>query len=160
MERVLGISEEEKIDLNRILRWPRPGKVIQRLDRLDPNSATLGYIRFLDDWLYRELSAQSHLEPSGLGELGLYFLGMQDLKEISRSEDQDQIRERLDEKLLEFKTKSVWIAITLVLSLASEVELHFKYDLAQRALYLWKVFAEHSEIVSEIFEERYKSLLN
>jgi hypothetical protein len=159
MERALKITTEEKENLERILRWPRVGQVIKRLTKIDPDSATLAYIHFLNDWLYRELSSQSHLEPRGLGELGLHFLGMDDLKAVSGGEDRDAIRERLDEKLLEFKTKSVWIAITLILSLVSEIELHFEYDLRQRAVYLWNVFTAHSEIVSEIFEERYKRTL-
>jgi hypothetical protein len=158
LERELQISDAEKANLNLISRWPRVGKVITRLSGLDPQPECLAYIRFLDDWLYRELSSQSHLEPRGLGELGLHFLGMDDLIAISGGQDRDKIRERLDEKLLEFKTKSVWIAITLILSLVSEVELHFSCDLRERAMYLWNVFAAHSEIVSEIFEERYKPI--
>ena len=78
---------------------------------------------------------KSHLEPRGLGQMGLHFLGMEDLKEISR-DDRDGIRERLDEKLQEFRLTQFWTAITLILSLVSEIELHFCYGLKQSKGYL------------------------
>lgn len=65
---------EEKNDLNRILRWPKPARIIRRLQNEYPQSNAIPFIQFLDDWLYRELSTQSHLEPRGLGELGLLDL--------------------------------------------------------------------------------------
>ena len=158
IEANLGITSEEKNDLNKILRWPKPAKVIRRLQNDYPHSDAISFIQFLDDWLYRELSTQSHLEPRGLGELGLYFLGMDDLKIIS-GQDRDGIRARLDEKIAEFRTTQMWTAITLMLALVSEIEVHFAYGLKEKLLFVWTLVNAHNEISKEVFIERYEKLL-
>jgi hypothetical protein len=141
-----------------VLRWPTLGKILRRLRNEYPHSNALPYLEFLDDWLYRELSTQSHLGPRGLGQMGLHFLGMEDLKAIS-GDDRDGIRDRLDQKLREFRTTQVWTAITLVLSLASEIELHFAYGLKQRLLIIWALLIAHNEISQEVYKERYAAVL-
>jgi hypothetical protein len=158
LEAQLGITKKDKENLNNILFWPTLGKIRKRLRKDYPNSSALPYIEFLDDWFYRELSTQSHLEPRGLGQMGLHFLGIEDLKEIS-GDDRDGIRERLDEKLQEFRLTQFWTAITLILSLVSEVELHFCYGLKQRILIIWALINQHSEISQEVYKERYEKLL-
>jgi hypothetical protein len=158
IETNLGITPEEKNDLNKILRWPKPAKVIRRLQNDYPQSDAIPFIQFLDDWLYRELSTQSHLEPRGLGELGLYFLGMDDLKIIS-GEDRDGIRARLNEKIAEFRTTQMWTAITLMLALISEIEVHFGYGLKQKLMFIWTLVNAHNEISQEVFSERYEKVL-
>ncbi len=158
LEQALGITDEEKKDLNRILRWPKLGKIINRLKASYPESKTLPYLQFLNDWLYRELSTQSHIEPKGVGEMGLHFVGMSDLQAISR-EDPDKIKERLEQKLREFRTSQVWIGVTLILSLATEIDLHFEYGLRDKVAFYWSLFSAHSETAEEFYEERYRALL-
>ncbi len=158
LEAALGITEAEKRDLNQILYWPKLGKILKRLRKEHPNSTAIPYLQFLDDWLYRELSTLSHVEPRGLGQLGLHFLGMEDLKAIS-GEDRDDIRERLDQKLQELRTTQVWIALTLILSLVSEIDFHFDYGRKQYLIYFWILIIAHSEISQEVYKERYEGLL-
>ncbi len=157
-ESQLHITADEKNDLNKILRWPKPAKVLRRLRSEYPHSNAISYIQFLDDWLYRELSTQAHVEPRGLAELGLHFLGMEDLKAIS-GDNRDGIREKLDQKIEEFKIKEVWTAITLILSLVSEIELHFNYGQKDKLLFVWTLINAHNEISEEVYDERYKALL-
>jgi hypothetical protein len=158
IETNLRITPEEKNDLNKILRWPKMARVIRRLQNEYPQSNAIPFIQFLDDWLYRELSMQSHLEPRGLGELGLSFLGMEDLKIIS-GQDRDGIRARLDEKIEKLRTTQMWTAITLVLSLVTEIEAHFSYGLKQKLIFVWTLVNAHNEISQEVFNERYEALL-
>jgi len=159
IEANLKITPEEKNDLNKILRWPKMARVIRRLQNEYPQSNAIPFIQFLDDWLYRELSTQSHLEPRGLGELGLYFLGMEDLKVIS-GEDRDGIRARLDDKLEEFRTTQMWTAITLVLALVSEIEIHFAYGLKQKLIFVWTLVNAHNDISEEVYKERYEKMFS
>jgi hypothetical protein len=158
IEANLRITPEEKNDLNKILWWPKMARVIRRLQKEYPQSTAIPFIQFLDDWLYRELSTQSHLEPRGLGELGLYFLGMEDLKIIS-AQERDGIRARLDEKIEEFRTTQMWTAITLVLSLVTEIEIHFTYGLKQKLMFVWTLVNAHNEISQDVYKERYEDLL-
>jgi hypothetical protein len=53
----------------------------------------------------------------------------------------------------------VWIAITLILSLVSEIELHFGYGLRQRLLLVWNLINAHNEISEEVYREHYEGLL-
>lgn len=156
MEAALPITPDEKNDLNKILRWP---KMRQLRGRLKNSPRTLSYLEYLDDWFYRELSTQAHGEPTGVGEMGLYFLGMDELKLIS-GEDRDGVELKLEAKLIEFKTTQVWIAITLILSLLSEVEVHFGYGNKPKLLFVWTIINEYSQISEEVYKERYESLFS
>jgi len=158
LEESLRITDQEKQDINRVLRWPKLGKIIKRVRADYPNSEALPYLEFLNDWVYRELSTQSHLEPKGLGEMGLFFLGMADLQAISR-QDRDGVDERLEFKLQEFRTNQVWTAVTLILSLATEIDSHFDYGLREKLAFYWTLFRAHSETVEEFHDERYGALL-
>jgi len=93
-----------------------------------------------------------------LGEMGLFFLGMADLQAISR-QDRDGVDERLEFKLQEFRTNQVWTAVTLILSLATEIDSHFDYGLREKLAFYWTLFRAHSETVEEFHDERYGALL-
>lgn len=160
MGKALGITDAERSDLNQILRWPKMGKIIKRLKSRDPVPQVVSYLEFLDDWLYRDLSTQSHLEPKGLGEIGFHFLGMKELQIISHEDDIEKINERLDFKIQEFRTNQVWTAVTLILSLATEIDSHFTYGLKDKLTYYWSLFRENSETAQEFYDERYKALLS
>lgn len=156
MEGVLGITPSEKADLNRISRWPKMGQLRKRLKN---SPATLSFLEYLDDWFYNSLSSHSHGEPMGVGEMGLHFLGIDELKMIS-GEDRDGVERRLDEKIVQFRTTQVWMAVTLLLSLISEIRVHFGYDLLENNLrFVWTAINGYSEISREVYEERYESLL-
>ena len=83
---------------------------------------------------------------------------MEDLKIISE-QDRDGIRARLDEKIEEFRTTQMWTAITLVLALISEIEIHFAYGLKQKLMFIWTLVNAHNEISQEVHKERYEELL-
>ena len=159
LEKSLRITDKEKNDINRILRWPKLGKVIRRIRADYSNSTALTFLEFLNDWVYRELSTQSHLEPKGLGEMGLFFLGMADLQAIS-GQDRDGVDDRLELKLREFRTNQVWTAVTLILSLVTEIDSHFEYGLKNKLAFYWTLFRAHSETVEEFYAERYGALVN
>lgn len=157
MEVVMKITPAEKADLNLIPRWPKMRQLRQRL-RNSP--AVLAYLEYLDDWFYDQLSSYSHGEPMGLGQMGLHFLGIEELKAIAR-EDREGVERKLDEKIVEFRTTQVWMAVTLIMSLISEIQVNFCYDiLKERLLYVWAVINEYSDISREVYEERYEGLLS
>nr|MDQ3820283.1 hypothetical protein [Acidobacteriota bacterium] len=144
---------EERNNLNNIRPWPRLSKIISRLEQA--GSPVVPFIKYLDDWLYRELCEETHIEPAGLSRLGMYFLPVSDMKAIGG----DDYEEKLNDKLEEFRSTQVWIAITLILSLMSEIEIHFRFELDQRLAFIWTMVNEGSEIAKEIYDKRYESLL-
>lgn len=51
--------------------------------------------------------------------------------------------------------------MTLVLSLISEISLHFGYDLLKKnLLFVWTIIYRYSEISQEVYDERYRGSLS
>ena len=48
---------------------------------------------------------------------------------------------------------------SILLSIASEIEAHFHYDLKERALDLWQTLIKHSDYSAEFFQRRDEKLL-
>ena len=153
MEKASNITPEEKQNPSLVRYW-RVSKLIDRLKKA--NAEVAPFLVYLDDWWYRELSEESHLEASGLSRIGLHFLGADDKRGIVG----DDWEEKLDKKLVEIRSKQVWIAIIFLTSLISEIEIHFRYGLEPRLAFVWTMIIEGSEIAKEIYEKRYEGLLS
>jgi len=67
--------------------------------------------------------------------------------------------EKLKAHLENYRHNQIYITITLMLAIASEVEGHFHFGRNQKARYLWKVFSEHSDITKDFWDTRYSALL-
>ena len=141
------IGPEEVADLEKhIRRWPNPGKMVRHPSLSAERRTFLGY---LDDWLYRSLSSQAHLQAPGLGMRGAFLVG-------KLWPDRDA----RDERLEKFKSDNAFTAITLVLTLVSEIEMELRFGLAERAKYVWTMLLTHNwGQAAEIYDLRYKALL-
>jgi hypothetical protein len=128
--------------------WPNPGRMQNH--GVDPNKRPPDreFLAYLNDWFYREMSAEAHLSFSGLMKLGALLL-RHDLPE----EQSDQI-------VNEFypKHRSIQVSRTaiLLLCLISEIERHFGFGLTVRIVEIWDVLSESAPEAAEIFEKRYK----
>jgi hypothetical protein len=67
--------------------------------------------------------------------------------------------ETRSEKLEAYRINQVFIAITLMLSMASEIEGHFGFGRNQKARGLWAIVKEYSDTTKDLWELRYNSLL-
>ncbi len=47
----------------------------------------------------------------------------------------------------------------MVIALASEIELFFRFGLSERLRYVWRVLAEHSLEAKDVFDYRYADRL-
>jgi hypothetical protein len=141
------IPPEEVADLEKhIRRWPNPGKMA-RHPRL--SSERRAFLEYLDEWLYRRLSSQAHLSAPGLSMRGGPLV-----RRLWKT------REARDEHLEKLKSGNALTAVTLVLTLASEIEAELKFGLAERAKYIWTMLMEHGwGEATEIYDQRYKALL-
>ena len=137
-------------------RWPTPGRMHNRLVKDGRASRdTLEYIEYINSWLYRELSGQTHLNVSGITSRGIHF-SIDEAKQVFGEEEWETKR---NEKLEEYRQKQVWIAMILMLAIVSEIEGHFHFGRNQKARYLWTVFNKHSDIALDFWEARYAALL-
>src|SRR5215208_6444366 len=55
----------------------------------------------------------------------------------------------------EVSHKADLYAVTLILAMASKIEVHFRYGRNEKACYLWQFFSEHSDITKDFWEMRY-----
>jgi len=112
-------------------------------------------MEYLDDWLYRELSSLAHAQPLGFMEMSAYFVGKHDLRGLPVLDPESELTDQL--KL--FRSKQMWIAMTLLLSLATEIENHFRFSDQRDLKFIWTMFNDYSDIPKEIYNQRYSSLL-
>ncbi|HYX72752.1 MAG TPA: hypothetical protein VE732_08275, partial [Nitrososphaera sp.] len=148
-------ADEIRNPRKNIGRWPTPGQMLDKLRKEHPTSSAIDFIEYINSWLYRELSGQTHLNVSGLTNRGIHF-SIDDAKMLFG----DDWEEKRNEQLEIYRQKQVWIAITIMLAIISEIEAHFNYELNQRARYLWTLLIEYSDIAKDFWEKRYSTLLN
>ena len=148
-------QQEIQNPYNNIGRWPTPGRMLSKLradKRGDP--PTWDYIEYINDWLYRELSGQTHLNVSGLTMKGVHF-SINDAKMIFG----DNWEEERNKKLEEYRQKQVWLSIILMLAIVSEIEGHFHFGRNQKAREIWTILNEYSDFALDFWNTRYSALL-
>lgn len=139
----------------KIGRWATPGAMLDRLKRDKTASQdTLDYIEYLNDWLYRELSGQTHLNVSGITMRGVHF-SIEEAKEGFGN----NWEEKRNEKLEEYRQKQIWLSIILMLAIVSEIEGHFHFGRNQKAREIWAILIKYSDIALDFWETRYSALL-
>lgn len=151
------LSPEEIASPRKMIgRWPTPGAMLDRLRRDTAASQdTIDYVEYIKDWLYRELSGQTHLNVSGITMRGV-LLSEESAKQVFQGENWEEQR---DEKLEEYRLKQVWLTIILMLSIVSEIEGHFQFGRNQKAREVWTILNKHSDIALDFWEARYSNLL-
>jgi hypothetical protein len=145
---------ERKNAVNTIPKWHTPKGFLDRLRDDFPTSPAIEFIEYISSWMYRKLSGDTHLTYKGLMDRGVYFAQ----NEIKAKFPTDY-KEILENKLQEYKTEMMWTTFTLMLSMATEIEGHFKYGRNFAALQLWNKFTPASDIAKDFFEKRYSNLL-
>ena len=137
-----GITPDEQTSRSKIPWWPNPGQMTR-----DPQTsqARTDYLRYLNDWFYRELSSDSHLSWPGLARRSMHFL--------------NKGREQRDRDLDKFRSDCLAVTIALVLAILSEIQVELEYDLAQRLKYIWGVLKPGFLMIRELHEYRYENSL-
>lgn len=139
----LGITDAEAANPRReITWWPNPGRMVRNRDT---TNSQRDYLRYLNDWFYREMSADSHLSWPGFARRAGHLLNPDEEQRI--------------ELLRKYKSDCVMTSITLILCLLSEIEAEFSFGRAQRLKEVWSALTEVFLASREIFEMRYVSRL-
>lgn len=140
VKRESGVTAEEQTNPKLITWWPNPGKMPGQ-----SGGWRKDYLLYLNDWFYRELSAESHLSFNGFGKrAGFLFAPTQ------------ADRERVLDKT---RSDGVFTTVTLIISLLSEFEIEFRFGLDQKLKYLWGVIAEYWGAAKELYDRRYATTL-
>ena len=134
---------ETEAGANDVRYWPHPG---QMLKAAELSAQGREFLRYLNDWFYKDLSRSSHLSGSGL---------------IVRSFTLFEYPENphRDDSLARVKGSSVFTVVTLFLAILSEIEGKLRFGLTPRMEYLWGLLKAYSEEARDLYEKRYSALL-
>ncbi len=142
LENVWKISASSVSNPTSLPRWPTPGQMLSGGKLSVPDKA---FLKFLEDWFYREFSQDAHM--SGAGAVRIF-------SKLLLGDDQGR-----DQTLKKLKTANVLVATALLLAICSEMNDIGKFDRGQPLAYLWSVLAQQRAVLDELFQMRYRSML-
>lgn len=137
-----GITEAEAADPRTLRYWPTPGQML-RSDELSEESKR--FLIFLNDWVYRGLSAGAHVSGAGIVRRHGFLL-------LRKEEGREEI-------LLKLKSDGVFTSTTLVVAICTEINSICSFGRDNTLSYLWKILLEHWGEAKDLFERRYGGLL-
>ena len=128
-------------------RFPHPGKIVRgEVPFKDPQS--LDFLRYLNDWFYRDLSSSSHGHWYGLANR---------YAQILRVRANDEAQTKFARK---HKSDCIFQQTTLLLCLASEVIAAAGFDNKPKARYFWGLLTGYWGEAKELYTLRYQMLLS
>jgi len=138
------ITEQEAAEPEKHVKWwLNPGKMIKHKDTSEERR---NFLQYLNDWFYRNLSADSHLSWPGFARRSAHFLNLDEENRINI--------------LKKYKSDCVMTTIVLMLSLLSEIEYEFQFGRAERLQYVWQVISGYSGEAKELYDLRYADKLS
>ncbi len=138
-----GITEIHAADLRRLNYWPTPYQIIKRHDLSDPNKE---FLKYLEDWLYKEPSADSHMTSVSIAlRLSILLIKKEDGRE---------------EKLEQIKSDTISMALTLILAIATELNNICNFGRDQKLAYFWGILIEYWREAKGLYMRRYQSMLS
>lgn len=137
-----GISEEEAANPKKLPYWPIPGQML-RGDELTEQDKR--FLQFLNDWVYRGLSADTHMSAAGIVRRHGFLL-------VTKAEGRNEI-------LTKLKSDGVFTATTLMVAICTEVNSMCRYGRDSTVNYLWGMLIEHWGEAKDLFERRYSGML-
>jgi len=133
----LGLTPEDQVNLKR-LSWPTPGQLLRDKALSDP---ARHFLQYMNDWYYKELSADAHLSLPGLARRSLPLL--------EKTSDFD--RER---------STAVFTGLTAGMSILSEVHQSARWpDIGPRLEYIWTMLEQYWHDAAQVYRLRYKGRL-
>lgn len=149
------LTQDEIDNPKRIIgNWPTPGRMATRLKEDYPSSPSLWFMKYLNDMYYKELSSQSHLDAHGLTDLAPFITG-----NLVRSILGDKADQFIEQGFQRLTLKQVYLAISTILALMSEIEAHFDFGLKNRIIEVWEKVTPCSDLADDFYQRRYKNLL-
>jgi hypothetical protein len=125
--------------------WPNPGKMGGTAPMRDKTRRK--FLQYVNDWFYRELSGDSHLNLTGLLRRGGHRLRLtagndpEDLYQLTRSH-------------------FAYTALTIYLALLSEFSVELDLSVQKRSLAeMWRKLSRWQD-AADLYQERYQALLS
>jgi hypothetical protein len=145
METYLPITQAQQTNPASIAYWRSPFKL-----KLRP-SKSQDFLKYLDTWIYGEISSQAHLNAGGLFMVGALLIS--DLAP-------DDMRKVIEERNLR---QCVFLHFTrtllTVLAIATEIDTFCRLDNRDALTKLWVTLSGYVEEAKDVYERRYQTVL-
>src|SRR5436190_22905790 len=106
------------------------------------SDARRAFLKYLEDWFYRDLSQDAHLSCPGLVRRVGYLL-------VRHPTDEDR------ERLVKQKSDALMDAAVMLLAMLSEISVELHFGLEQRLKYVWALFRTAGPATEELYKRRY-----
>jgi hypothetical protein len=146
--------DEIKDPLKKIKQWPSPQEMRKQLDFGAVSKSLVQFLEYIDSWIYRVFSCESHISLPGLIER-MKVMSADVAKEIF-GEETDK---RIEDIILNHRNLQMHYTIALMLAIATEVHIHFKFTESYEFLYVWNFFIKSSATFEDLYARRYSGLL-
>jgi hypothetical protein len=140
-----GISEEERRKPQLIPYWKHA------FELKDEQTECRPFLRYLERWLYGNTSAQAHLSFGGLMMMSPFLVA-----DILGGQREEWINNRI---IRQFHFMHFTRTAMVTLAIATEIDCYCRLGNAERAAYLWNIFAEYTAEAKEMLKQRYEKLL-
>ncbi len=135
-----SVTPQEQANPARLVPWwPIPGQMVSHNGT---SQARRDYLKYLNDWFYRELSQDSHLSWRGLARRVAYLALPRDNASWDRVQKQ--------------KSDTMFTTIILLVAMLSEIEVALGYDRKDRIVGIWDTIIPFSKPAEELFNLHYR----
>jgi hypothetical protein len=139
----LLITPEEENDISKIKRWPIPSRMAKDSNTSEERRL---FLKYLEDWFYRDLSQDAHLSWPGLIRRVSFLV-------VDRPQEQDFVM------LQKQKSDAMADAAIMMLAMISEIATGLEFGLSERLQYVWGVLRSLGPSTEELYKKRYEALL-
>ena len=144
MEQALQITKNERRNPKTIPYWKHP------FELKDEQTASRPFLRYLNNWLYNDTSAQAHLSCGGLIMISPFLLA-----DLVGGQNQEMVEGRA---MQQYRYLHISRTMIVTLAIASEMDSYFRLRNEDRLKYIWNVLTNNSEEAREMWEHRYERL--
>jgi hypothetical protein len=142
-----SLTPEQVANPSALKTWPNPGAMVAYgVSPKAPLSPSKAYMKYLNDFFYTDLSQQAKLGGMGYVKRAAFLI-----EELRR-------KPGMDDQIKRYTYAQMGQAVALLLSLASELEMHFNFGLREQIIAVWKVSCPLVEVVNEVYQKRYSEL--
>jgi len=145
METQIPLTVEEKADPKSIGSWPHPHALSEKATK------SQGFLQFIHETLYSEISIEAHLKPAGLMMVaGVLLADMMP----------EQLKQNIENRTIhQYKFRNFCRTVVALLGIVSEIEVHCNLGNREQAAKVWQRLADKNADAKDVYEARYKSLL-
>jgi hypothetical protein len=136
------ITPDEKKKPSLIPYWKTPFQLSEE------QTACRKFLKYLEIWLYKDTSAQSHMSFGGLFKVSAFL--------VAGIIGKEAVEEVNDRPMKVYHFQQISRTAISFLAIATEIDTHCRLGNCEAINYLWVIFSDYIEEAKEMWELRYR----